>query len=193
MNHLILGFLCISAVLPLSVNAAYADTHGPAPLGATVGQAIDQLTTLTQMREGLAASLINRPADEPITAETFQQVCAPVGKALKSWATQNGVEAQQWAVRFRNPKNEATGTVAKLIRAWEKDPSQHTAVFSMERDGKPGLQVIQRIPVTEGCLKCHGAATARPEFIQKNYPDDRAHGFKAGDLRAVFGVWIPKK
>lgn len=41
------------------------------------------------------------------------------------------------------------------------------------------------------CLACHGEKDSRPEFIKEKYPDDRAYGFKKGDLRGVISVLIP--
>lgn len=30
-----------------------------------------------------------------------------------------------------------------------------------------------------------------PEFVQRTYPRDRAHGFAPGDLRGVYAVFVP--
>jgi len=182
---LILFNLTFGLTLPTTSTRAEEKTR------VTPSQVIDQLNQLSKMREGLASSLVGRSSQDPITADTFQKVCAPVGKALREWASSSGVHAQQLATRFRNPTNQAQGTDAKLIQAWEKDPSQLTAVFTSVRDGKPGMQIVQRIPVAEGCLQCHGEKSSRPDFIQKKYINDQAHSFRVGDLRGIFSVWIP--
>ena len=38
--------------------------------------------------------------------------------------------------------------------------------------------------------KLDGKKSARPEFIAKNYPADRAHGFRVGDLRGAYSVFV---
>jgi hypothetical protein len=57
--------------------------------------------------------------------------------------------------------------------------------------GQAGTRYFRRITVEPACLACHGKREARPEFVKKNYPQDKAFGFAAGDLRGVYSVFIP--
>jgi len=47
----------------------------------------------------------------------------------------------------------------------------------------------------EACLKCHGNITEThelSEFLKENYPQDKARGYKMGDLRGAIVVEIKK-
>lgn len=44
--------------------------------------------------------------------------------------------------------------------------------------------------VGAACLACHGEKNTRPEFVKEKFPEDRAHGFNAGDLRGLYSVFV---
>jgi hypothetical protein len=152
-------------------------------------EVMSQLDQWVQLREGLALSLVNVDSAQ-ITADTFQNVCAPVGKSIQEWSKKTGLEAKQWALKFRNPNNEPKGELRAWLSTFEKNPELTHAVFSEKRGDQEGQLYLRRISVTEGCLKCHGPKDERPEFIRKKYPQDQAYGFKAGDFRGVLSVWV---
>ena len=141
-------------------------------------EVLSKLKELTSMRETLAASLDGRK--EPITEETFKQVCAPVGQALKAWAEGKGFKARQVAARYRNPKNAPDSAEAKALVRFEKDKKLEFV--------EDGSRLFVPIRVAQSCLHCHGEKDARPEFIKAKYPEDRAFGFKVGDLRGMYAV-----
>ena len=156
-----------------------------------VDQAFDKLMALNKMREGLAATLDGRK--EPITEETFKQVCMPVGKALKEWATKAGYEASQVALKSRNPSNALTVADEPVFAKFAADPKRQRLEQVVESGGRSGVQLYARIPVVAACLHCHGGEAARPEFIKEKYRADKAFGFKVGDLRGLYSVFLPKK
>jgi len=163
-----IGFLATQGALAQSVEMVY--------------QKLDSLNT---MREGLASSL--DPKKEKITEETFKRVCMPVGKQLKEWSQAQGYEARQLARKYRNPQNAVT---AKDQAAWdffEKDAK----LIQHKEENAAGITAYVRIPVVAACLHCHGPKEARPDFIKQKYPEDRANDFAAGDLRAIYAVYIP--
>ena len=45
------------------------------------------------------------------------------------------------------------------------------------------------------CLACHGAKipAAVEEALKADYPNDKARGYKAGDIRGAFTISIPVK
>jgi hypothetical protein len=146
-----------------------------------------QLHSLNSMREGLASTL--DPRKEPITEETFKRVCMPVGKQLKEWSQAQGYEARQLARKNRNPQNSVT---AKDQAAWDLF-ERDAKLIQHKSEGPAGTTAYVRIPVTAACLHCHGPKEARPDFIKKKYPEDRAYDFAAGDLRGIYAVHIPSK
>lgn len=58
-------------------------------------------------------------------------------------------------------------------------------------NGVSGTRYYRRINVEASCLACHGAKDSRPEFVQQNYPQDRAFDFNVGDLRGMYAVFLP--
>ena len=54
-----------------------------------------------------------------------------------------------------------------------------------------GWRYARRITVQPSCLACHGPKDQRPDFVKTGYPDDRAYGFEAGDLRGLYAVFVP--
>lgn len=152
-------------------------------------EVVAKLNSLTAMREGLASTLDGR--DEPITEETFKAVCAPVGKSLKEWAAAKGYEARQVSTKFRNPVHAPTELEAKILARFEKvKPGADAPAFEPgEVKGQVGTFVFVPIRVTSSCLHCHGEKYKRPDFIKAKYPEDRAYGFAAGDLRGMYSVF----
>ncbi len=58
----------------------------------------------------------------------------------------------------------------------------------VEQKGHRVFRFVKAIPTASNCLICHGG-DVKPELKQKIselYPDDRATGFKLGDMRGVF-------
>ncbi|MFN7177274.1 MAG: DUF3365 domain-containing protein, partial [Thermaurantiacus sp.] len=54
------------------------------------------------------------------------------------------------------------------------------------------LRYMRAIPTAPQCLACHGPeeaiAPAVRAAIAERYPDDRATGFRAGELRGAFSI-----
>lgn len=55
------------------------------------------------------------------------------------------------------------------------------------------FRFMKAIPTVELCLACHGEHIAEPvlEALDEHYPDDRARGFKVGDIRGAFTLSKP--
>lgn len=50
---------------------------------------------------------------------------------------------------------------------------------------------IQPILVTESCLKCHGDPKDAPKAVIEKYGDQKAFGYKVGDVRGIISVKLP--
>lgn len=142
--------------------------------------------SLDEERRTRAATL--EKSSEPVSTGTFAAICKPVGLRMKKEATERGWRAQQLAKKYRNPANEADKLALGAIERFEKEPALQefsTTVFTSK--GK-AIRYFRRIMVDSVCLKCHGSANSRPEFIRKEYPHDLAHSFRVGDVRGVYSV-----
>ena len=153
---------------------------------ARVEASIDGLDVL---RSSLA-----RQVDDPeaVDQSTFARVCQPVGMRARTLAQEHGWRVQQLAARNRNPAHtlddearavhERFAANPDLKRVWHDD----TVL-----DGTSGQRFFQRITVEETCRACHGPEADRPDFVKAGYPNDRAYGFAAGDLRGLYAVFVP--
>ena len=64
---------------------------------------------------------------------------------------------------------------------------------AVENDGKKNFRFMKAIPTGEVCLKCHGSEM-KPGIkakLQELYPNDKATGFKLGDIRGAFTITQP--
>lgn len=148
--------------------------------------AADELIT---MRSDLAREFIKPGA--VIDEETFKKVCGAVGKRAKDITEKTGVKIRNAAVKNRNPLNAADEREQAIIERFEADKSLSEIWEDFESEGKPYKRYTRPIFVEKACLACHGPKEARPEFIKIKHPDDKAYGFKEGDLRGIISVTVP--
>ena len=159
---------------------------------AQLGKAIAEIESINTMRSQLAATLEDR--SEPITPQTFQEVCKPVGMRLKQTGKANGWKMQQIAAKYRNPAHAPSDRLAET--ALERFAENPDLMGFWERnaiDGTEGTRYFRRIDVEASCLACHGAKNARPQFVKEKYPRDLAFDFNVGDLRGMYAVFIPDR
>ncbi len=126
-------------------------------------------------------------------------VCAEEAPAIAGQlSAETGATVRRTALRNRNPAAVPDGLEAAVMAQWEGDPLEpgsgrprrHSVV---ERDGGgERLRFLRAIPAAPQCLACHGPADMlAPEIraaIAERYPEDRATGFAAGDLRGAFSI-----
>lgn len=142
---------------------------------------------IIEMRSALARTFIRSDTGE-ITEDTFKKVCGAVAKRVKEMTEKEGVTIRHAAIKNRNPKNAATPEETKTIRMFQKDKGMKELWEDFTVDGKRQIRYTKPIYVEKACLACHGEKDSRPAFIKEKYPDDKAYGFKAGDLRGIISV-----
>lgn len=116
------------------------------------------------------------------------------GKTKNSeWAAKAQKELGVSSFRFRrvsaknrNPMNAPDARQAEILKQWEQGQSK-PAFY--QADGK--FYTMHPIKITQPlCLNCHGDGTTLDKKaaaeIKKLYPDDKATGYKLGDLRGAF-------
>lgn len=94
--------------------------------------------------------------------------------------------------RLRNPDNAGPAWATEVLEAWLQQPGDWSPRTVALPDGRAGY--VEPIVTQPLCLVCHGAnpSPAVVAAIDTHYPDDRATGFEAGDLRGAFWVsWTP--
>lgn len=104
-------------------------------------------------------------------------------------ATELGAKSFKFSrisARYRNPKNAPNEVQARILDSWEKGTVK-PAFY--EESGK--LYTMHPIKIAQPlCLSCHGNATdvdaKTAAEINRLYPQDKATGYKLGDLRGAF-------
>ena len=163
----------------------------PAAAPADLPRAIAAIESLDALRSSLASTLEGR--ESAPTGETFKQVCKPVGMRAKQLSQENGWQVKQISNRYRNPAHAPDNLHSRMALAkFEQNPD---LVGFWDREtlaGQTGVRYYRRINVEATCLACHGAKGDRPAFVTAKYPEDRAYDFNVGDLRGMYGVFIPE-
>ncbi|MGK7925147.1 MAG: DUF3365 domain-containing protein [Spirulina sp.] len=159
---------------------------------AQLGKAVAAIENVNAMRSQLASTLEDR--SEPITPQTFQEVCKPVGMRLKQTGQENGWQMQQIASKYRNPTHAPSDRFAE--NALDRFANNPNLMGFWERETlneSEGTRYFRRINVGVSCLACHGAKDARPQFVKEKYLQDLAFDFQVGDLRGMYAVFIPDR
>jgi hypothetical protein len=96
--------------------------------------------------------------------------------------------------KVRNPDNAPRPWVKAVLDEWLEAPagSWTPRVVSLDK-GIVGY--VEPIPMQGACVACHGEQTPEPlrTKIRTMYHDDRATGFKVGELRGVFWTEVKSK
>jgi hypothetical protein len=111
-----------------------------------------------------------------------------------------GISIKRTSFRYRNPNNAPTEDEAEALRYFERElqgkgslPSHY--IQRVVARGKVEYNYYKPIITEPICLTCHGdTRSMSPELLKKikeAYPNDRATGYGAGDLRGAVRVGIP--
>jgi hypothetical protein len=127
-------------------------------------------------------------------------VCA--GKAQEKTAEYrraSGHDIRRVSLRRRNPRNEPDAYERRVLESFDRLPREARAAaehWELVRgpDGET-LRYLKPLVANAMCLTCHGEPAKIPEAVRaviaREYPDDRAMGFAAGDVRGAVSVRIP--
>ncbi|MBN8587275.1 MAG: DUF3365 domain-containing protein [Rhodothermia bacterium] len=155
----------------------------------------DSLTTVTQTT--LLKTLTKKiKEDGPASAVTFCNIKAmPLTDSL---ARKFKVRLQRVSDKNRNPKNGADDADRGILEQWASGMKNGI-------QPKPTVEETERAtvyykPILLGmptCLQCHGDPEKEitpevREILRAKYPQDRAIGYKVGDLRGAWKVTLAK-
>lgn len=120
--------------------------------------------------------------------EAAIEVCS--GKAPEiaaQVAREHDVKLGRTSFKLRNARNTAPEWAREHVARKSAEP-----LYVANKDG--GFGELSAIKVGPPCLKCHGQADQLgpgvADTLAKLYPEDRATGFAAGDLRGWFWVEV---
>jgi ribosomal protein S19 len=108
-----------------------------------------------------------------------------------------GVQAKRISANYRNPSNTPTENELKILNSLQALQESHVILpkFVIEKVGMHTYKFYKPLVITKKvCLKCHGDVKDidLKRAISKNYPLDKAMGYKMGDLRGAIVITIKK-
>jgi len=135
----------------------------------------------TALREGLA--------EGPSHAIGACRLRGPqIGESL----SRDGVRVGRTSHRLRNPANASPEWVQPILDAYLANADDRAPRVAQLGEGRAGY--VEPIVMQPLCESCHGDPLS-PDLVQPIrdlYPEDRAVGFHAGELRGVFWVEFPR-
>jgi hypothetical protein len=126
-------------------------------------------------------------------------VCSDTAQVLtNNFGVQRGVYIKRVSLKNRNVNNFPDDFEKKILNKFEllhqnNELNSETEYAEIVTEGDyKYLRYIKPIMVQAECLNCHGSQTdIMPEvktLIVQNYPDDKAVGYKSGDLRGALSI-----
>lgn len=130
----------------------------------------------------------------PLAAIEVCHVKAPaIAEAVSS---EQGMQVSRVSLKNRNPDNAPSDWQKAVLLGFDESAEMGEDIGGLswqqtvEVDGGQEYRFMKAIPTGGVCLACHGKSLA-PEVqaaIAERYPDDKATGFREGDLRGAFVV-----
>lgn len=185
-----IAFAALAFATPGTVSAQQPDKAELAKQGAEVIKAF-----AGHMLNELQGAM---KAGGPVNAVNVCNGSAPA-IAKEEMAKSGGWKIGRTALRVRNPNNAPDAFEKAALDEFAAKAAGGADVATLakadivEEGGKRVFRLVKAIPLGEPCLGCHGSEL-KPEVqevIGKLYPQDKATGFKTGDLRGAFTLSKP--
>jgi len=107
-------------------------------------------------------------------------------------AKESKTSIKRISINHRNPVNKANAEETTLLQEWEKLVKNGQPLPSHKLVTVSDNTVLFYKPIVinnEACLKCHGNVEGDlAKAIKAAYPEDRATGYKMGDLRGMIAI-----
>ena len=119
---------------------------------------------------------------------------APIAMQLSK---EKGMDVARTSLKLRNPNNKPDAWEEAVLKKFEERKAAGEDVKKMEfseiveSDGKKVFRYMKAIPTAQKpCLACHGGKIKAEvaAVLDKLYPDDKARGYNAGDIRGAFTI-----
>lgn len=149
-------------------------------------------TLADRLKGELAAAL---KSDGAVSTIGLCQTISP--DLTNSAADEFGFEVTRTALKLRNPENAPDPWELDILQQFQKqiaagaDPAkiEHAEVI-VTPEGDKLFRYMKPIMTGEPCLVCHGTDVKQDvkAEIARYYPEDKALGFKLGELRGAFSL-----
>jgi len=126
------------------------------------------------------------------------EVCSTVAQQRTADHAAAGVAVRRVSERLRNPLNAPDAWEAReleeMARLQEGGESPAEVIAIFRRGDARTLRYLRPITAAAPCMACHGQpseiAPEVAEILRARYPEDRATGYRAGDLRGAVSVEV---
>jgi len=189
MKYFISGLIILSSTIFLSCSETKREV--------SKDQIIAMRSTASDFMKDLKSILINQIQ----TAGVLQavSVCSDTAQVLtNNFGVQRGIYIKRVSLKNRNSNNYPDDFEKRNLNQFELQHQNNEinseteyAEIVYEGDYKY-LRYLKPIIIQAECLNCHGnKADIMPEvqnLIAQNYPNDKAIGYKTGDLRGAVSI-----
>ncbi len=129
------------------------------------------------------------------------EYCAANAQRLsKRVADERALSIRRVSLKWRNPADAPDDFERDVLDRFQREQDAGAlspdAIYTdvRTRNGRQVLVLLKPIRIASPCLQCHGTdQTVDPNalrIIHDRYPDDRATGYRTGDLRGAFSVAV---
>ncbi len=125
------------------------------------------------------------------------KTCNTVAPELaKQAGDKAGVELSRTSLKLRNPENAPDKWETSVLQQFENRKASGESAKEMEyseiikQNGDKQFRYMKAIAIEQACLNCHGEKLQPSvvETLDRLYPDDKARGYKLGDIRGAFSL-----
>ena len=114
------------------------------------------------------------------------EVCNLKAPEIQKQVSSDNISIGRVSLKNRNPNNKPKPWMKGYIQKFQSKEIKKSHIVVDLDNGKKGL--LKPIITMPLCLKCHGANIDKSllAVIKNKYPNDKAIGYKVGDIRGYF-------
>jgi hypothetical protein len=201
MTNIVWRVACVGAAV---VVATACTTTTSTTSGGSAAASAPWVADARQVASALPPKLMSvlLPSIEKDGAAGAVQTCnVEAPKLGKQASDASGWSVRRVSLRNRNPKAVPDDWERAVLADFDRRAAAGEKPQTLERadevmvDGKRTLRYMKALPVADMCLACHGApaglAPGVGDKLKALYPDDRATGYKVGDIRGAVTLRKP--
>ena len=127
------------------------------------------------------------------------RACSEIAQDVtRQFNTQPGHFARRVSLKNRNPLNVPDGYERKKLEEFDRLQAEKKLpkeIYEVLKEGKgETLRYLKPLVALPLCITCHGPLEKIPDpvkaVLKEKYPDDKATGYQAGDVRGAISVKI---
>lgn len=184
--------LALFALLAISPTILLAQKTAPSDIAKRVQRARDVTAIISdRLRSELGMALKSGAA-------AAIGMCQTISPDLVTNASDEfKFEVSRPGVRLRNPENAPDEWEQKVLDLFQGSMATGSDATKLEHhelvttpEGDKLFRYMKPIVMTEMCMSCHGTEVKQDvkAEIARYYPDDKAIGFRLGELRGAFSL-----